>query len=153
MTRYKNRNRRWTTALGAIVLAVCTSAAQAAPYVMYKDPFCGCCTEWAIHARKGLKQAIQSRDEPRMDVLKTRLGVPADLVSCHTAVIGGYVIEGHVPAKDIARLLKERPKGVKGLAVAGMPLGSPGMEADGRVQPYEVIAFGRSGKKVFARYP
>ena len=89
----------------------------------------------------------------RADVEQARLGVPADLVSCHTAVIGGYVIEGHVPARDIARLLEQRPKGVKGLAVAGMPLGSPGMEAGGRVQPYQVIAFGDAGRRVFANYP
>ena len=153
MTNRTRSNRRLLSALGAILLAGCTGAAQAAPHIMYKDPLCGCCTEWAVHARKGLKKEIQSRDEPRMDQLKAKLGVPPDLVSCHTAVIGGYVIEGHVPAREIARLLKERPKGVKGLAVAGMPLGSPGMEAGGRVQPYQVVAFGSGGRNVFARYP
>ena len=148
-----NRSPRYISILGAVLLAACTGAAQAAPYVMYKDPHCGCCTQWVEHARAGLAQKIESRDESRMDLIKARLGVPSDLVSCHTAVIGGYVIEGHVPARDIARLLEQRPKGVKGLAVAGMPLGSPGMEAGGRVQPYQVIAFGDAGRRVFASYP
>lgn len=152
MTNRNLTNRRMAAAIGAVLVGLSTAAAQAAPYVMYKDPFCGCCTEWVAHARKGLKAQIQSRDEANMAQLKAKLGVPAGLSSCHTAVIGGYVIEGHVPAKDIARLLKERPKGVKGLAVAGMPLGSPGMEAGGRVQPYEVMAFGKNGRRVFARY-
>ena len=73
--------------------------------------------------------------------------------SCQTMEVEGYIIEGHVPAEAIARLLRERPEGVTGLAVPGMPLGSPGMEMGDRVQPYEVIAFGPDGQKVFASYP
>jgi hypothetical protein len=88
-----------------------------------------------------------------MAALKQALGVPADLASCHTSTIDGYVIEGHVPAREIERLLQERPAGVRGLAVAGMPLGSPGMETiDGARHAFEVIAFG-SQRRVFARYP
>lgn len=135
------------------LLGACTSAVQAAPYVMFKDPHCGCCTDWAEHARAGLKHELQVREDEPMDSVKTRLGVPADLVSCHTTVVDGYVIEGHVPAREVKRLLAERPEGVKGLAVVGMPLGSPGMEAGGRVSPYEVIAFGDAGRTVYARYP
>lgn len=145
-------SRRAAVSLGALV-AACTSAAQAAPYVMFRDPGCGCCKEWAAHAREGLKTPVIVREDEPMGSVKARLGVPADLASCHTTVIEGYVIEGHVPAREIARLLKEKPKGVTGLAVRGMPVGSPGMEAGGRVQPYEVIAFGDAGRSVFARYP
>jgi hypothetical protein len=81
------------------------------------------------------------------------MGVPADLTSCHTAIIDGMAFEGHVPIADMRRALAQKPKGVRGLAVAGMPLGSPGMEMPGyRAQPYEVVAFGPGGRKVFARH-
>jgi len=79
--------------------------------------------------------------------------VPRRMVSCHTALVDGYVIEGHVPAADIARLLEERPAGVKGLAVPGMPMGSPGMDMGGHKQAFQVIAFGEKGRSVFASYP
>jgi hypothetical protein len=148
--------RHWSRsaaiAVGALA-AACTSAAQAAHYVMFRDPGCGCCKEWAAHAREGLKHPVIVREDEPMGAVKVRLGVPADLASCHTIVVDGYVIEGHVPAREVARLLKERPKGVKGLAVRGMPLGSPGMEAGARAQPYQVIAFGDGGRRVFASYP
>ena len=88
-----------------------------------------------------------------MAQVKIANGVPQDLWSCHTMIVDGYVIEGHVPAADIARLLAERPEGVKGLAVAGMPLGSPGMEVGNRKQAYQVIAFGENGRSIFASYP
>ncbi|MGX7952411.1 DUF411 domain-containing protein [Tsuneonella sp. HG249] len=145
--------RRFTSILGAAILAACTGAAQAAPYVMFRDPGCGCCKEWAEHARHGLGHEVQVREDEPMDSVKARLGVPADLASCHTVVVEGYVIEGHVPSREIKRLLAEKPVGVKGLAVAGMPMGSPGMEMGGHVQPYQVIAFGDGGRKVFASYP
>lgn len=87
-----------------------------------------------------------------MAAVKDGHQVPDELRSCHTMVVDGYVIEGHVPAADIARLLRERPAGVEGLAVAGMPLGSPGMEMNGQTQPYQVIAFGKSGRTVFNSY-
>lgn len=83
--------------------------------------------------------------------LKAQLGVPADLQSCHTGIVEGYAIEGHVPAEDVLRLLRERPSAT-GLAVAGMPLGSPGMEVGGQTEPYEVILFSASGRDVFARH-
>ncbi|ANY20535.1 hypothetical protein A6F68_02027 [Tsuneonella dongtanensis] len=147
---------RWRRALAPVAiafLAACTGAAQAAPYVMFRDPGCGCCKEWAAHAREGLSHEVQMREDVPMGAVKAQYGVPADLASCHTTIIDGYVIEGHVPAREIERLLRERPAGITGLAVAGMPVGSPGMEMDGRVQPYEVIAFGAKGRTIYARYP
>ena len=145
-------SRRAATMMIAF-LGACTSTVQAAPYVMFKDPNCGCCTDWAEHARSSLHHAVEVREDESMDSVKARLGVPADLASCHTTVVDGYIIEGHVPAKEVERLLAERPEGVKGLAVAGMPMGSPGMEAQGHYTEYEVIAFGDAGRTVYARYP
>ncbi|MEQ1618480.1 MAG: DUF411 domain-containing protein [Terricaulis sp.] len=94
------------------------------------------------------------RNTPDMAAVKRRLGVPDDLASCHTGEVEGYVIEGHVPAADILRLLADRPRTISGLAVPGMPAGSPGMEAGGRRDAFDVIAFSRSGaRSVFVRYP
>ncbi len=134
------------------LLAACTTAASAAPIVMYRDAGCGCCLKWADHAEKGMDRTITVQDEANMRARKTALGVPPMLASCHSAVIDGYVIEGHVPAADIKRLLETRPAGVKGLAVAGMPVGSPGMVYENRTQAYQVIAFGADGQSVFASY-
>ena len=119
--------------------------------VVSKDPTCGCCTGWVEHLRKaGFTAEVVETSE--INRVKVRLGVPQDLASCHTAVIGGYVIEGHVPADAIKRLLAEEPMG-KGLAVAGMPMGSPGMEMEGIApETYEVVLFGPSGRTTFARY-
>lgn len=96
---------------------------------------------------------VQTVDSNDMAAVKTNKNVPQDLWSCHTMEVEGYVIEGHVPAEAIAKLLRQRPDGVAGLAVPNMPLGSPGMEAGGRTQPYQVIAFGPAGQSVFASYP
>jgi hypothetical protein len=116
-----------------------------------KDPTCGCCNGWVDHLRKaGFSADVV--ETPEINRVKARLGVPDDLASCHTAEIGGYVIEGHVPADAIRHLLAEKPTG-KGLAVPGMPMGSPGMEMDGMApDTYEVVLFGPSGRKTFARY-
>ena len=100
-----------------------------------------------------MEAEVASVDTDDMSAPKAAKGVPQDMWSCHTMEVEGYIIEGHVPAEAIARLLRERPAGVTGLAVPGMPLGSPGMEMGDRVQPYEVIAFGPDGQKVFASYP
>src|SRR5690606_37253075 len=105
------------------------------------------------HVREELNFEVTARDEPAIAEVKAQRGVPAGLASCHTVEIEGYVVEGHVPAREIRRLLAEKPEDVRGLAVAGMPLGSPGMEAGGRAQPYQVIAFGDFGQRVFASYP
>jgi hypothetical protein len=119
--------------------------------VVSKDPTCGCCTGWVDHLRQaGFSADVVETLE--INRVKVRLGVPDDLASCHTAEIGGYVIEGHVPADAIKRLLAEKPAG-KGLAVAGMPMGSPGMEMEGMApDTYEVVLFGPSGRATFACY-
>jgi hypothetical protein len=119
---------------------------------VYKDPSCGCCTKWVDHLRAaGLQPAVQDRSD--MDALKESLGVPVALRSCHTALAGRYVIEGHVPAGDLRRLILTAPKGIVGLAVPQMPVGSPGMESGGRVDRYDVIAFAADGStKLFAHH-
>ncbi len=116
-----------------------------------KDPTCGCCTAWATHLREnGFDVALI--DNPQINRVKAKLGVPSALASCHTAETEGFVIEGHVPADAIHRLLRDRPK-VRGLAVPGMPIGSPGMEVEGTPpEIYSVIAFGPGSQFVFARY-
>jgi hypothetical protein len=127
-------------------------SAQPLPVVkVTKDPNCGCCTVWIAHLRASgfVTDVIESAEVNR---LKARLGVPRDLTSCHTAEVGGYVIEGHVPASAIKRLLAERPRAM-GLAVPGMPAGSPGMEVEGAApEIYEVILFGGGERTAFARY-
>ncbi|HEY6089656.1 MAG TPA: DUF411 domain-containing protein [Gemmatimonadaceae bacterium] len=146
-------------AVSFLALALTTGAAPISPVdpgsrkptiTVYKDPGCGCCKSWIEHLVKhGYR--VDARDTPAMTEVKHTLGVPDALTSCHTAVVHGYLIEGHVPAADIARLLKEKPK-VAGLAVPGMPMGSPGMEGP-RKQHYQVLSFDKAGKtKIFASY-
>jgi hypothetical protein len=137
-------------ALGAALTAC---AAQAASLTMYRDSNCGCCLAWAGHVERGGVHNVEAVNHADMAAVKAAHGVPADLLSCHTAVVDGYVIEGHVPVADIERLLAERPAGVAGLAVAGMPVGSPGMEHGDHRQAYQVIAFGPDGRKVWSSYP
>ena len=115
---------------------------------VHKDPNCGCCGGWIDHLRANGFQA-RAIDTTKLDQVKARLRVPEELASCHTAEIAGYVIEGHVPARAITKLLAERPK-VLGLAVPGMPAGSPGMGGDPEI--YDVIAFGDGATRVFGRY-
>ncbi|WP_394270337.1 DUF411 domain-containing protein [Qipengyuania sp.] len=154
MSQSRNLTRRpLLPILGTMLLAACAGAAQAASFTMYRDPSCGCCEAWAAHMQQGDRHEVATVDHPDMASVKTQHGVPDDLRSCHTMIADGYVIEGHVPAADVERLLAERPDWVEGLAVAGMPLGSPGMEAGGKVQPYQVIAFGNGRREVFASYP
>lgn len=122
------------------------SSPQAASMTVYRDPSCGCCKAWADIARKAGYQ-VTLVDRSDMPAIKQQAGVPDALMSCHTAIVGGYAIEGHVPMEDVARLLKERPSGIKGIAVAGMPRGSPGMEMpDGTKDPFQVIGFDASGR-------
>ena len=127
-----------------------TPEARGTEVRVVKSPTCGCCNAWADHLEEeGF--AVEREDRQDMAVVKREMGVPADLSSCHTAVVDGYVIEGHVPASAIERLLEERPD-VAGLAVPGMPIGSPGMEG-ARADRYEVIAFdGEGNRRVFARF-
>ena len=127
-----------------------TAAAPGNEATVYKSPTCGCCVEWVAYLRRhGFR--VKTQDLSDLQPVKTRHGVPAELQSCHTALVGGYVVEGHVPADLVERLLRERPP-VAGLAVPGMPIGSPGMEVPGMpAERYRVLAFDRSGKtEVFA---
>lgn len=121
-------------------------AARGAPVrmVVYKTPTCGCCRAWVDHVQAAGFQ-VEVQDMPDVAPIKNEHGVPGHLGSCHTALVDGYVIEGHVPADVIRRLLRERPQ-VAGIAVPGMPAGSPGMEMGDRKDPYDVIAFARDGK-------
>jgi hypothetical protein len=135
---------------GAAPASSIDTAAKKPTITVYKDPSCGCCKSWIEHLIKHGYQ-VDAKDTPEMPGIKRSLGVPDRLSACHTAVVSGYLIEGHVPAADIARLLKEKPK-VAGLAVPGMPMGSPGMEGP-RKQHYQVLSFDKAGKtKVFASY-
>jgi hypothetical protein len=146
-------------AVAFIALALTTAAVRTSPVdtgakkptiTVYKDPGCGCCKKWIEHlVRHGYR--VDAKDTRDMTEIKRTLGIPEGVTACHTAVVNGYLIEGHVPADDIARLLTEKPK-VAGLAVPGMPMGSPGM--DGPVtQHYQVLSFDKNGKtKVFATH-
>jgi hypothetical protein len=117
---------------------------------VYKSPSCGCCGKWVRHLeRAGFAVTVRHRDD--LEPIKTRAGVPDGLISCHTAFVGGYVIEGHVPAPSLHKLLAEKPK-IRGLAVPGMPQGSPGMEGP-ESEPYEVLSFAANGAvALYARY-
>ncbi len=119
--------------------------------MVYRNPGCGCCEKWA-GLMKEAGFAIIMEDDNDLAGRKEKLGVPVELSGCHTALIADYVIEGHVPPKDILRLLVEKPIAL-GLSVPGMPVGSPGMEAAGESDAYDVIQFARNGsQRVFARY-
>jgi hypothetical protein len=157
-------------ALAALVVAVSvTTAALARPahvaesgssgiraktakpvITVYKDPNCGCSRNWVAYLEKhGYR--VDAKDSPDMASVKRSLGVPEGLTACHTAVVNGYLIEGHVSAEDIDRLLAEKPK-VAGLTVPGMPASSPGMDGP-RTRAYEVLAFDKDGKtRVFSNH-
>lgn len=125
-------------------LAQASWAAPETPVIdVYKSPTCGCCNNWIDHL-KANGFGVRSYDTDNVAQHKARLGVPPGYGSCHTAEIDGYVIEGHVPAREIKRLLKEKPR-ARGLVVPAMPVGSPGMEADGRKDPYKVFLVNRNG--------
>lgn len=123
----------------------------ASEITVYKSATCGCCKEWVKHLQNN-GFSVKAQDVSDLRSYKNANGVPTKLASCHTATVGGYVIEGHVPANDIKRLLKERPA-VNGLAVPGMPIGSPGMEQGAHKDRYEVLTFDKQGKTgVYAQY-
>jgi hypothetical protein len=133
----------------AALAALPAAHAQYKPLVtVYKSPACGCCGEWEKHMR-GSGFRVETNPVADVTPLKRRYGIPESLYSCHTATVGGYVLEGHVPAADVKRLLRERTKAT-GLAVPGMIPGSPGME--GAPQPYSTIAFDDRGTRVFERH-
>ena len=118
---------------------------------VYKSPTCGCCTDWVDHLEEnGFKVEVTETND--LNPIKIDAGLTPSLASCHTAFIGDYVIEGHVPANDIHRLIADAPR-AKGLAVPGMPAGSPGMEMGDRKDPYQVLMFNESGQtRVFAEH-
>ena len=137
----------------ALMLGVPAAAVAADAILVHRDPGCGCCGEWARIVKAQFGRAVLIMDDANRPAVMQARGVPSDLASCHTAIIDGMTFEGHVPIADMKRALAQRPKGVSGLAVAGMPLGSPGMEVPGRpAQAFEVVAFGPSGRRVFARH-
>lgn len=136
-------------ALGAPRLA----AAQSAPRLqVWRDPYCGCCSAWIAHMRaEGF--AVEDQVVRDLGAIRRRLGTPADLLSCHAGLVQGIVLEGHVPALAVRRLLEARPRGIRGLAVPGMPVGSPGMEVPGTPpDTYDVVAFGEGGHRSFMRF-
>ena len=138
-------------ALGAFGALVTRSgrASERTLVTVHKDPNCGCCTGWAGHlAKAGFE--VRTIDTAELDAVKRRLGVPADLAACHTAEVDGYVVEGHVPALALKRFLSEKPTSV-GLAVPGMPIGSPGMEG-GTPETYTAIQFGPQGRSKYMTF-
>lgn len=141
------------TLFGAIALAAVFigSAAQAATMTVHKHPSCGCCAKWIEHVQKhGFEVKVVETED--MAAAKKRLGVPDQLASCHTSQVGGYFVEGHVPAADIKRLLAQKPKAA-GISVPGMPMGAPGMEHGDQKQPYATVLVGKDGKlSTFARH-
>lgn len=156
--KYKRSIQRATLAgsllVGGAILAggvlINQSPVQAEEVVVYKSPTCGCCKAWVSHLKEnGFNVTVH--DQYDMQPIKRQMGVPQRLQSCHTAQVGDYVIEGHVPAADIVRLLREKLP-IKGLTAPGMPMGSPGMEGP-RKDPYEVLAFQPDGRtSVYARH-
>lgn len=117
---------------------------------IYKDPTCGCCVAWAQHIQSA-GYPVKIYDTGSIDAMKMQMGVPPHLQSCHTALVEDYVLEGHVPASALSKLLAEKPA-IRGLAVAGMPIGSPGMEMPGRdAELFDVTAFG-NGTSTFMRF-
>jgi hypothetical protein len=146
------------TTLGAAAIGYSKSGNANSPgevVTVWKTPSCGCCKDWVIHLRKeGF--SVVTNDVNDTAPVRQKLGLPAKLGSCHTAQVGGYVLEGHVPAREVKRLLREKPAAI-GLAVPGMPVGSPGMEMPGEMQgvrdAFDVVLVTRDGSsRVYASY-
>ena len=147
------KHRNALALIASLILLVTSSPSQQSGSVVtvFKTPTCGCCGKWVEHL-KANGFAVKVQEVSDTSNYERQYHVPRSMVSCHTAVVNGYTIEGHVPATEIKRLLNERPKAV-GLAVPGMPVGSPGMET-GRGEAYSVFLFDESGRAtVYARYP
>jgi hypothetical protein len=132
------------------VAMVATPASQGQTITVYKSATCGCCSMWVEHLREA-GFTVVAEDVTNLAQIKAEHGVTSELATCHTAIVDGYVVEGHVPADVIGRLLEERPS-VAGIAVPGMPIGSPGMEMGDRRDPYNVLAFDDDGNtEVYAQ--
>jgi hypothetical protein len=151
-------SKAFALAMAAVAVAGFGLAAQAqkpaAPHVVvYKTSTCGCCSNWVAHLRQS-GFSVEAHDVPqaRLNQMGGEAGITQELASCHTAKVDGYYVEGHVPAADIHKMLKERPK-ITGIAAPGMPIGSPGMEQGGTKDPYDVVAFTKNGPTtVYARH-
>ncbi len=131
--------------MAAVAFPLLPAYAESPAITVYKTPTCGCCAKWVDHLKaNGFNVTVQ--DMADLAPIKQQFVVPNDLQSCHTATVDGYTIEGHVPADDIKKLLAEKPK-ARGLAVPGMPIGSPGMEMGDRKDPYKVILYGEKGQQ------
>jgi len=160
---FKSKVLALSLAVTSLVLAGCTAAEDsrmsatsspedvaiaqatlASEITVFRSPTCGCCGQWIEHAKAA---GFQVKDEVTedMDAIKQRYGVPQSLTSCHTTVVGDYVVEGHIPAKDVQKLLTEKPD-IAGIGVPGMPIGSPGMESGDYTEPYTVFSFTESGE-------
>ena len=154
MSLSRLNRRAWMMGAAGVVVSVATPVrAQTGPrqITIYKTPWCGCCDGWVSHMREAGFTA-QVRVVQDLASIRAEHGVPDRLASCHTGVIGGYAIEGHVPASDVARLLRERPAGARALSAPGMPAGSPGMEHAGH-EPYVTWVIGADGQaEVFGRH-
>jgi hypothetical protein len=152
MAHYPGLTRRSAFILitcGTVFAARRTRSAEQPVITVHLDPNCGCCSGWVRHL-KAAGFTLKTVHTGDLDAVKTRLGVPADLAACHTAEVAGYVVEGHVPALAVKRLLAEKPNAT-GLAVPGMPSGSPGMPG-GTAEEYEVVLFGPAGRRSFMRF-
>ncbi len=136
------RSRRTAVLIGAVLGLLTSMSAWATEVTVYKSPTCGCCKKWVRHLEANGFD-VKAHDVTDVVPYKIRLGLTPKLASCHTAVVDGYVVEGHVPAQDIKRLLEERPA-IRGLAVPGMPVGSPGMEGP-RKERYDVLSVEKDG--------
>ena len=143
--------RRSALALVAafLVLQRSTAEAESPAILVHQDPNCSCCAGWVRHL-KDAGFGVRVEETTNLQPVRKRLGVPADLAACHTAEVDGYVLEGHVPAAAVRRLLEQRPTAI-GLAVPGMPAGSPGMEG-GTPQRYDVVLFGANGRQPFMHF-
>lgn len=141
------------TGMGAAAgVMLSASPGLADEITVHKTPTCGCCGAWVTHLEEnGFTVKVEEHSQGALNRIKQKLGVPEAMESCHTGIIDGYLVEGHVPASDIKRLIAERPA-VDGLSVPGMPIGSPGMEMGDQKDRYDVIAFGKGEPSVFASY-
>lgn len=146
-----NKRRQFISQLTALIVAgpLAARAEQAGPLVqVYKSPTCGCCSKWADHMRAA-GFTVEATNVPDVNPYKREFGVPPQLASCHTAIVEDYIVEGHVPADDVIKMLRQKPA-IKGIAVPGMPMGSPGMESP-NPERFETIAFTADGlTSVFA---
>jgi hypothetical protein len=143
------RRSALVVAVGSLLQTNTLLAAEEPVITVHRDPTCGCCSGWVQHLQSAgfVTKVLETRG---IDAVKRRLGVPDDLAACHTAEVAGYVIEGHVPAIALRRFLAEKPSAT-GLAVPGMPIGSPGMEG-GKPEKYEVVLFGPNGRRIYMSF-